>query len=198
MFPGGRATLCAHLQAGLAALTLMAAAVLLPTRGVRRRSHRPRRCATSSTRFGPSSRTPAPRSTSATPTRRTGPNTATTRTSTAPISKPAVGPGPAVEPRRLAGQPRRVGHGHRRASRTDSTATPNFHCVLAVDGVVVKTAQGPKGRALLDPHLVRGSATPRCHARRSRGRFSLQLPQPGSRRTPASRSVRPTSPAPSP
>jgi hypothetical protein len=27
----------------------------------------------------------------------------------------------------------------------DSTATPNFHCVLAVDGVVVKTAQGPKG-----------------------------------------------------
>ncbi len=28
---------------------------------------------------------------------------------------------------------------------TDSTATPNFHCVLAVDGVVVKTAQGPKG-----------------------------------------------------
>ena len=28
---------------------------------------------------------------------------------------------------------------------TDSTAMPNFHCVLAVDGVVVKTAQGPKG-----------------------------------------------------
>ena len=28
---------------------------------------------------------------------------------------------------------------------TDSTATPNFHCALAVDGVVVKTAQGPKG-----------------------------------------------------
>jgi hypothetical protein len=28
---------------------------------------------------------------------------------------------------------------------TDSTATPNLHCVLAVDGVVVKTAQGPKG-----------------------------------------------------
>ena len=27
----------------------------------------------------------------------------------------------------------------------DSTARPNFHCVLAVDGVVVKTAQGPKG-----------------------------------------------------
>ena len=27
----------------------------------------------------------------------------------------------------------------------DSTATPNIHCVLAVDGVVVKTAQGPKG-----------------------------------------------------
>ncbi len=27
----------------------------------------------------------------------------------------------------------------------DSTAMPNFHCVLAVDGVVVKTAQGPKG-----------------------------------------------------
>lgn len=29
--------------------------------------------------------------------------------------------------------------------QSDSTATPNFHCVLAVDGVVVKTAQGPKG-----------------------------------------------------
>jgi hypothetical protein len=29
--------------------------------------------------------------------------------------------------------------------QTDSTAIPNFHCVLAVDGVVVKTAQGPKG-----------------------------------------------------
>ncbi len=27
----------------------------------------------------------------------------------------------------------------------DSSAIPNFHCVLAVDGVVVKTAQGPKG-----------------------------------------------------
>ena len=27
----------------------------------------------------------------------------------------------------------------------DSTAAPNFHCVLAVDGVVVKTAEGPKG-----------------------------------------------------
>jgi hypothetical protein len=27
----------------------------------------------------------------------------------------------------------------------DSQAAPNFHCVLAVDGVVVKTAQGPKG-----------------------------------------------------
>lgn len=28
---------------------------------------------------------------------------------------------------------------------TDSQAKPNFHCVLAVDGVVVKTQQGPKG-----------------------------------------------------
>jgi hypothetical protein len=28
---------------------------------------------------------------------------------------------------------------------TDSQAAPNFHCVLAVDGVVVKTHQGPKG-----------------------------------------------------
>jgi hypothetical protein len=27
----------------------------------------------------------------------------------------------------------------------DSKALPNFHCVLAVDGVVVKTAQGPRG-----------------------------------------------------
>ena len=27
----------------------------------------------------------------------------------------------------------------------DSTAEPNFHCVLAVDGVVVTTNQGPKG-----------------------------------------------------
>ncbi len=27
----------------------------------------------------------------------------------------------------------------------DSQAAPNFHCVLAVDGVVVKTHQGPKG-----------------------------------------------------
>ena len=27
----------------------------------------------------------------------------------------------------------------------DSPASPNLHCVLAVDGVVVKTAQGPKG-----------------------------------------------------
>ena len=29
--------------------------------------------------------------------------------------------------------------------QSDSSALPNFHCVLAVDGVVVKTAQGPKG-----------------------------------------------------
>ena len=29
--------------------------------------------------------------------------------------------------------------------QTDSQAAPNLHCVLAVDGVVVKTAQGPKG-----------------------------------------------------
>jgi hypothetical protein len=29
--------------------------------------------------------------------------------------------------------------------QSDSQAIPNFHCVLAVDGVVVKTAQGPKG-----------------------------------------------------
>ena len=29
--------------------------------------------------------------------------------------------------------------------QSDSSAIPNFHCVLAVDGVVVKTAQGPKG-----------------------------------------------------
>jgi hypothetical protein len=29
--------------------------------------------------------------------------------------------------------------------QSDSQATPNFHCVLAVDGVVVKTHQGPKG-----------------------------------------------------
>jgi hypothetical protein len=29
--------------------------------------------------------------------------------------------------------------------QADSTAEPNFHCVLAVDGAVVKTAQGPKG-----------------------------------------------------
>lgn len=29
--------------------------------------------------------------------------------------------------------------------QSDSSATPNFHCVLAVDGAVVKTAQGPKG-----------------------------------------------------
>jgi hypothetical protein len=28
---------------------------------------------------------------------------------------------------------------------SDSQAAPNFHCVLAVDGVVVKTHQGPKG-----------------------------------------------------
>jgi hypothetical protein len=27
----------------------------------------------------------------------------------------------------------------------ESTAKPNFHCVLAVDGVVVKTHSGPKG-----------------------------------------------------
>ncbi len=27
----------------------------------------------------------------------------------------------------------------------DSQAAPNFHCVLAVDGVVVTTHQGPKG-----------------------------------------------------
>jgi hypothetical protein len=27
----------------------------------------------------------------------------------------------------------------------ESTQTPNIHCVLAVDGVVVKTHQGPKG-----------------------------------------------------
>jgi hypothetical protein len=27
----------------------------------------------------------------------------------------------------------------------ESTAKPNFHCVLAVDGVVVKTHAGPKG-----------------------------------------------------
>ena len=29
--------------------------------------------------------------------------------------------------------------------QTDSQQAPNLHCVLAVDGVVVKTAQGPKG-----------------------------------------------------
>jgi hypothetical protein len=29
--------------------------------------------------------------------------------------------------------------------QADSKQTPNLHCVLAVDGVVVKTAQGPKG-----------------------------------------------------
>ncbi len=29
--------------------------------------------------------------------------------------------------------------------QSSSGATPNFHCVLAVDGVVAKTAQGPKG-----------------------------------------------------
>ena len=29
--------------------------------------------------------------------------------------------------------------------QTDSSAIPNLHCALAVDGVVVKTAQGPKG-----------------------------------------------------
>jgi hypothetical protein len=28
---------------------------------------------------------------------------------------------------------------------SDSPASPNLHCVLAVDGVIVKTAQGPKG-----------------------------------------------------
>ena len=27
----------------------------------------------------------------------------------------------------------------------ETTATPNIHCVLAVDGQIVKTAQGPKG-----------------------------------------------------
>jgi hypothetical protein len=27
----------------------------------------------------------------------------------------------------------------------ETSATPNFHCVLAVDGKVVKTEQGPKG-----------------------------------------------------
>jgi hypothetical protein len=31
------------------------------------------------------------------------------------------------------------------ASTGGSTGTPNIHCVLAVDGVVVKTHQGPKG-----------------------------------------------------
>ena len=29
--------------------------------------------------------------------------------------------------------------------QSDSSQRPNLHCVLAVDGVVVKTAQGPKG-----------------------------------------------------
>jgi hypothetical protein len=29
--------------------------------------------------------------------------------------------------------------------QADSFAEPNFHCVLAVDGAVVKTSQGPKG-----------------------------------------------------
>src|SRR5689334_17081416 len=29
--------------------------------------------------------------------------------------------------------------------QSDSPASPNFHCVLAVDDVVVKTSQGPKG-----------------------------------------------------
>jgi hypothetical protein len=29
--------------------------------------------------------------------------------------------------------------------QADSSQIPNLHCVLAVDGVVVKTAQGPKG-----------------------------------------------------
>ena len=31
------------------------------------------------------------------------------------------------------------------ASAPDTARVPNLHCVLAVDGVVVKTAQGPKG-----------------------------------------------------
>jgi hypothetical protein len=31
------------------------------------------------------------------------------------------------------------------ATSGDGEATPNVHCVLAVDGVVVKTHQGPKG-----------------------------------------------------
>jgi hypothetical protein len=31
------------------------------------------------------------------------------------------------------------------ASTGGATGTPNIHCVLAVDGVVVKTHQGPKG-----------------------------------------------------
>ena len=29
--------------------------------------------------------------------------------------------------------------------QADSAQIPNLHCVLAVDGVVVKTAQGPNG-----------------------------------------------------
>lgn len=31
------------------------------------------------------------------------------------------------------------------ASSLDSPQQPNFHCVIAVDGVVVKTGEGPKG-----------------------------------------------------
>jgi len=31
------------------------------------------------------------------------------------------------------------------ASAPNTSRVPNLHCVLAVDGVVVKTAQGPKG-----------------------------------------------------
>jgi hypothetical protein len=31
------------------------------------------------------------------------------------------------------------------ATSLDSPQTPNFHCVLAVDGQVVATHQGPKG-----------------------------------------------------
>ena len=125
---------------------LMATTVVAPHRGLARirSTHLPRRCATSSTRSSPSSRIPAPRSTTATPTRRTGREYSHNPYLYSPNIEAALGPDQKWNLDVWLANPDAWAMVTAGIS-SDSTAMPNFHCVLAVDGVVVKTAQGPKG-----------------------------------------------------
>ena len=143
MFPGGSATLCAHLQAGLAALMLVAAAVLLPS-GVSQAEPPP-----------PPLRhvkytvwTEQPYTGAEIYFRDTDPPNWAEYSHNPYLYSPnieaTVGPDQQWNLDVWLANPdawAMVTAG----IATDSTAMPNFHCVLAVDGVVVKTAQGPKG-----------------------------------------------------